>query len=86
VPPTLRQEIKTSDEVRLMSYDLRSWWFIAVNVHKGPLADKRVRQALNYALDRATLAELTVGADPETEDKNRPSEFVTGPFIKSSPY
>ena len=46
--------------------------------------DKRVRQALNLTLDRVILRELTIGVDPE--DNNPPCEFVSGPFVQSSPY
>ena len=87
VSPALRPEVAASDDVALKSYDLRSWWFVAVNVNKGannPLRDRRVRQALNYALDRTELREFTVGVDPDAA--NPPCEFVSGPFIQASPY
>ena len=72
------------DEVSLKSYDLRSWWFVAVNTGKGPLKDKRVRQALNMTLDRQELRELTIGVT--ANDTNPPCEFISGPFVQSSPY
>jgi len=84
VSPALRPEVAASDDVALKSYDLRSWWYVAVNVNKGPLRDSRVRQALNYALDRNELREFTVGVDPDAA--NPPCEFVSGPFVQSSPY
>ena len=37
VPPQYRAEIEASDELSLKSYDLRSWWFIAVNTNRGAL-------------------------------------------------
>lgn len=84
VAPPLRPDVAASDDVALKSYDLRSWWFIAVNTTKGPLKDKRVRQALNLSIDRSELRELTIGVDPN--DDNPPCEFVSGPFVQSSPY
>lgn len=84
VAPPLRPEVAASDDVALKSYDLRSWWFVAVNTNKGPLKDKRVRQALNLTIDRSALRELTIGVDPA--DPNPPCEFVSGPFVQSSPY
>jgi ABC-type transport system substrate-binding protein len=84
VSPTLRPDVAASDDVALKSYDLRSWWFIAVNTARGSLKDKRVRQALNLTLDRSELRELTIGVDPE--ELNPPCEFVSGPFVQSSPY
>ena len=84
VPPPLRPDLSSHDEVALKSYDLRSWWFIAVNTNKGALADKRVRQALNLMLDRTKLRELTIGVKPG--EQNTPCEFISGPFVQSSPY
>lgn len=84
VSPQLRPEVQANDDVALKSYGLRSWWFIALNTVNGPLKDKRIRQALDAALDRNALRELTIGVDPN--DANPPCEFVSGPFVQSSPY
>lgn len=84
VPPAYRADIAASDDVALKSYDLRSWWFVAVNTSHGPLKDKRVRQALDETIDRTELRELTVGVT--TDDPNPPCEFVSGPFVGTSPY
>jgi peptide/nickel transport system substrate-binding protein len=84
VAPPLRAEVAASDDVALKSYDLRSWWFIAVNTKNPALKKKEVRQALNLTLDRAELRELTIGVDKD--DQNPPCEFITGPFVQSSPY
>ncbi len=84
VAPPLRREIAVSDDVALKSYDLRSWWFIALNTVKQPLADPNVRQAINLSIDREELRRLTMGYDPE--DVVQPCQFVSGPFVPSSPY
>lgn len=84
VPPPNRPELSQSDEVALKSYDLRSWWFIALNTGKGILADKRVRQAMNVMLDRTELREYSIGVKAGTE--NSPCEFISGPFVQASPY
>jgi peptide/nickel transport system substrate-binding protein len=45
-------------------------WFLILNARSGPLADKRVRQAVNYAIDKKALVEnvlqgtATVAAGP----------------------
>ncbi len=83
VAPPLRAEIAATDDVYLKSYDLRSWWFVAVNT-KGRLAGKEVRQALNLTIDREELRRLTMGYDPD--DIEQPSQFISGPFVPSSPY
>lgn len=84
VPPLLRAELSASDDVTLKTYDLRSWWFIAVNTTKGALKDKRVRQALNLSIDRAELRKLAIGT--MQGDQNSPCEFISGPFVQASPY
>lgn len=84
VSPPYRPDVAASDDVALKSYDLRSWWFVALNTNSAFLKDKRVRQALNHTLDRVSLRELTIGVD--ANDANPPCEFVSGPFVQSSPY
>ncbi len=84
VPPPQRPDLRSSDDVALKSYDLRSWWFIAVNTSNPTLGKREVRQALNYILDRNELREFTTGVRPG--DKNSPCEFISGPFVQSSPY
>ncbi|MEQ1566800.1 MAG: ABC transporter substrate-binding protein [Myxococcota bacterium] len=84
VPPPLRAEVAATDDIALKSYDLRSWWFMALNTRKGALVDKRVRKALDVALDREELRRLTMGFDPE--DVQQPCQFVSGPFVPASAY
>lgn len=84
VPPPQRPDVSATDDLQLKSYDLRSWWFIAVNTKKGALADKRVRQALNLIVDRTELREYAIGVKPG--EQNSPCEFISGPFVQSSAY
>ena len=84
VPPPYRAEVSSSDELSLKAYDLRSWWFVAINQEKPYLADKRVRQALNLILDRTDLREKSIGVKPG--EQNSPCEFISGPFVQTSPY
>ena len=84
VPPQYRPDVSASDELQLKSYDLRSWWFVAVNTKKGALTVAKVRQALDLILDRSDLRQLTIGVKPG--ETNSPCEFISGPFVQSSPY
>jgi peptide/nickel transport system substrate-binding protein len=84
VPPPRRPEVRASDDVAVKSYDLRSWWFMALNTKKPHLADKRIRQALNVTIDRTQLRQLTMGIKPT--DPLPACQFISGPFIPSSPY
>ncbi len=84
VAPQYRDEVAASDDVALKSYDLRSWWFVALNTNSPALKDKKVRQAINLTIDRHKIREVTIGVDPD--DENPPCEFVSGPFVQSSPF
>jgi len=84
VAPPFRTDVSATDDVALKSYDLRSWWYVAVNVTRPILAKVDVRQALNQAIDRFELRRLTMGYDPD--DVVQPCQFISGPFIPSSPY
>jgi peptide/nickel transport system substrate-binding protein len=84
VPPPYRADVSASDELTLKSYDLRSWWFVAVNQEKPYLKDKRIRQALNLIMDRTDLRQLSIGVKPG--EQNSPCEFISGPFVQTSPY
>ena len=55
-----------------------------MNTNAPALANTKVRQALDHTLDRNKLRELTIGV--EANDTNPPCEFVSGPFVQSSPY
>ncbi|MEC7987996.1 MAG: ABC transporter substrate-binding protein [Myxococcota bacterium] len=84
VAPPFRPELSTSSEVVLKTYDLRSWWFIALNQNEGILNKKEVRQALNLLIDRNELREKSIGV--KKGDKESPCELISGPFVQSSPY
>ncbi|MGI9436316.1 MAG: ABC transporter substrate-binding protein [Geminicoccaceae bacterium] len=45
-------------------------WFLILNAKEGPFADKRVRQAINYAIDKKTLVE---------DIRRGTAEFASGP-------
>ncbi|MBT3221390.1 MAG: hypothetical protein HN348_20085, partial [Proteobacteria bacterium] len=84
VAPPYRPDVAASDDVALKSYDLRSWWFVALNTVKGPTRNAKIRQALDVSIDRQELRQLTMGVDP---DERLPAcQFISGPFISSSPY
>ncbi len=84
VPPPLRADVAAADDLSLKAYDLRSWWFAAINVKRGALSDKRVRQALNLIMDRTDLRQYSIGVKPG--EQNSPCEFISGPFVQSSPF
>ena len=50
-------------------------WFLILNAKEGPFADKRVRQAINYAIDKKTLVEDICRVPPRSPpaQRRRPS-------------
>ena len=84
VPPASRQRVEALDNAALMSYDLRSWWYIALNTNRGHLSNQKVREAVNYSIDKESLRKLSVGYDPS--DLEPPCTFVSGPFINASTF
>jgi len=55
IPPEQVSRIKANPQLAIMTVDGLSTWFIGMNVLKKPFTDLRVRQALNYAVDKAAI-------------------------------
>ena len=50
-------------------------WFLILNAKEGPFADKRVRQAINYAIDKKTLVEQVLQGTAEVASGPTPPAF-----------
>nr|WP_202617969.1 ABC transporter substrate-binding protein [Aureimonas leprariae] len=50
-------------------------WFLILNTREGPLSDKRVRQAVNYAIDKRRIVEDVLGGGAEVAGDPVPSAF-----------
>jgi peptide/nickel transport system substrate-binding protein len=50
-------------------------WFLIFNVKEGPLADKRVRQAVNYAINKKALVENVLQGTAEVAAGPTPPAF-----------
>lgn len=57
VPPDAVEEIKTNPDFVYEQGPGNHYWFIVLNTKEGPFADKLVRQAANYAIDKQGLAD-----------------------------
>lgn len=55
IPPEQVSRIEANPQLTIMTIDGLSTWFIGMNVLKKPFTDLRVRQALNYAVDKAAI-------------------------------
>jgi peptide/nickel transport system substrate-binding protein len=62
--------------LRLYPYSTNDWWYIAYNLKSGSIfSDKRVREALVYALDRDSLRAAHLGE----------GHTISGPFSPNDP-
>lgn len=50
-------------------------WFLILNAKEGPMADKRVRQAVNYAIDKKSLVENVLQGTAEVAAGPTPPAF-----------
>ncbi len=51
-------------------------WFLILNAKEGPMADKRVRQAVNYAIDKKALVENVLQGTAEVAAGPTPPAFA----------
>jgi peptide/nickel transport system substrate-binding protein len=56
VPPTALAQFQ-SDDFRVIEQAGPHVWFLILNAKEGPFADKRVRQAANYAINKRAITE-----------------------------
>ncbi|KAA0921120.1 ABC transporter substrate-binding protein [Aquicoccus porphyridii] len=71
VPPTALSQFRT-DDFKVAEQAGPHVWFLILNAKEGPFADKRVRQAANYAINKSALvndvlegtAEIAAGPTP----------------------
>src|SRR5207247_7795552 len=55
LPPQFIPEVLGDPNLKLLRRVGNHIWWIALNVREKPLADKRIRQALNYATDKEAI-------------------------------
>ena len=61
-------------------------WFLIFNVKEGPLADKKVRQAVNYAIDKKALVENVLQGTAEVAAGPTPPAFSWAYNDSLNPY
>lgn len=87
VQPDSIQSIKADSNLTYEQGPSNHYWFIELNTKEGPFADKRVRQAANYAVDKEGLANnvLASSAVPATQPMPA-ANWSYDPNIKGYPY
>jgi peptide/nickel transport system substrate-binding protein len=61
-------------------------WFLILNAKEGPMADKRVRQAVNYAIDKKSLVENVLQGTAEVASGPTPPAFAWAYNEDMQPY
>lgn len=61
-------------------------WFLILNAKEGPMADKRVRQAVNYAIDKTALVENVLQGTAEVAAGPTPPAFAWAHNDALEPY
>jgi peptide/nickel transport system substrate-binding protein len=87
VPPDSIPSIKDNPDLTYEQGPSLHYWFIQLNTKEGPFADKRVRQAVNYAVDKESLAQniLAGSAVPATQPMPA-ANWSYDPDIKGYPF
>ena len=88
IPPFLVQQVKDSPNTTVQSIPSGRVMFLYINcLADGPLKDKRVRQALNYAVDRKTIINnVLMGSGVPMAVNLTPLHFGYDPSLKPYPY
>jgi peptide/nickel transport system substrate-binding protein len=61
ISPEIVQQLEGNDDFTIVMAPTGSVWFLAMNVNYPKFADLRVRQALNYAIDKETIVSGVLG-------------------------
>jgi peptide/nickel transport system substrate-binding protein len=88
IPPFLVPQVKDSTNANVQSIPSGRVMFLYINCLKdGPLKDKRVRQALNYAVDKkAIIDNILKGSGVQMAVNLTPLHFGYDPTMKPYPY
>ncbi|MBN9022749.1 MAG: ABC transporter substrate-binding protein [Rhizobiales bacterium] len=76
VPPDNLAQFRDDDQFAVYEEAGPHLWFLILNTREGPFADKRVRQAVNYAIDKKTLVENVLQGTAEVAAGPTPPAFA----------
>lgn len=87
VTSDLAASVETSSEVEIRSVEGNQTNWISMNTKEGPFTDERVRQAMNYAVDKDALTEQLLGGyGTPAGQLYASSVFGSSSDIKAYPY
>ena len=86
VPPDSLQKFSSDKAYNVYQQAGPHLWFLILNAKSGPFADKRVRQAVNYAIDKKALVEHVLQGTAEVAAGPTPPAFAWAYDDKLRPY
>ena len=88
VPPDALAQFQGAPEFAIHEQAGPHLWFLILNTKEGPLKDKRVRQAVNYAIDKQAIADniLQGTAEPAKGPIAPAFQWAYDPTIQGYPY
>jgi peptide/nickel transport system substrate-binding protein len=76
VPPDSLQQFQGNDDFQIHEQAGPHVWFLILNMKEGPFADKKVRQAANYAINKQALVENILQGTAEIAASPTPPAFA----------
>jgi peptide/nickel transport system substrate-binding protein len=87
VPPDFVAQLEGSPKVNILKQVGAHVWYLGINNQKKPFDDKRVRQALNYAVNKdAIVKDVLKGTGSPSTGPVLPGTWGADPGLKAYPY
>ncbi|MBO6540354.1 MAG: ABC transporter substrate-binding protein [Rhizobiaceae bacterium] len=86
VPPDSLQQFRGDDAFQVYEQAGPHVWFLILNAKEGPFADKKVRQAANYAINKQALVENILQGTAEVAAGPTPPAFAWAYNESLEPY
>lgn len=86
VPPDSLTQLSDDDNFSVYEQAGPHLWFLILNMKEGPFKDKKVRQAINYAIDKKALVENVLQGTAEIATGPTPPAFAWAYNEQLQPY
>ncbi len=86
VPPDILQTFEQDPNFTVHEQAGPHLWFLILNTREGPMADKRARQAVNYAIDKQALVDNVLQGTAEVAAGPTPPAFAWAHNEALKPY
>src|SRR5688572_13710265 len=87
VPPDFVGQLESGGKVGVLKQVGAHVWYLGINNQKKPFDDKRVRQALNYAVNKdAIVRDVLKGTGTPSRGPVLPNTWAADPTLKAYPY